>query len=132
MSQQREWHHGYVPDIHSFPEIREALMELVEGDELVKRVILACDEAYTNICQYSGATEAIVDVTFEGDVVSLRLTDDGVAFDPIRMEEDLPDFDDLEHGGMGIIFMKDSSDEIDYRREDGRNVLTMRFVPNKA
>ena len=61
-------------------------------------------------------------------VVMAEISDDGRAFDPLQVPP--PDLDaDLELrpiGGLGVHFMKTLMDEVAYRREGGRNILTMR------
>ncbi len=57
-----------------------------------------------------------------------EISDDGVAFDPLKVPP--PDLTaDLESrpiGGLGVHFVKTLMDEVAYRREGDRNVLTMR------
>jgi anti-sigma regulatory factor (Ser/Thr protein kinase) len=63
-----------------------------------------------------------------GDVVEVDVVDQGVAFDP--RSAPAPDLDaPLEErctGGLGIYFVRQFVDELDYRREDGRNHLRLR------
>ena len=60
--------------------------------------------------------------------VTATVVDDGSAFDP--REAPLPDLDapleERQAGGLGMHLVRETMDEIDYRREDGRNVLTVR------
>jgi anti-sigma regulatory factor (Ser/Thr protein kinase) len=63
----------------------------------------------------------------EGFVV--EIADEGPPFNPLEVEE-APvegDLDDLEPGGLGIFLILKLADEALYRREKGRNVLTLRF-----
>jgi len=63
-----------------------------------------------------------------GDVVEADLVDQGVAFDPRTLPA--PDLDaPLEErriGGLGVFLVRHFVDELDYRREDGRNHLRLR------
>ena len=60
--------------------------------------------------------------------------DDGSAFDP--REAPLPNLDapleERQAGGLGMHLVRETMDEIDYRREDGRNVLTVRTSVRSA
>ena len=63
-----------------------------------------------------------------GDVVEMDLVDEGVAFDP--RDAAAPDLttplEEREAGGLGVFFVRQFVDEIDYRRADGRNHLRLR------
>ena len=72
-------------------------------------------------------------VALWGGVVTAEVSDDGRAFDPLKVPP--PDLEsDLQSrpvGGLGVHFIKTLMDEVSYRREGGRNILTMhkRFGP---
>ena len=61
-------------------------------------------------------------------LVTATVVDDGEAFDP--REAPPPDLDapleERQAGGLGMHLVRATMDEVDYRREDGRNVLTVR------
>jgi len=63
----------------------------------------------------------------DDDRVVVEVEDWGVAFDPTAAPE--PDFDlDLDArplGGLGIHMIREIMDEVSYRREGDRNILTM-------
>jgi anti-sigma regulatory factor (Ser/Thr protein kinase) len=65
----------------------------------------------------------------DGSVVG-ALSDAGVAFDPTAMAA--PDVDaemDERHiGGLGVHLVRTLAEEIAYRREDGRNIITFRLA----
>lgn len=128
VSDEQTMHLEVAPDLACFVLVREALLDLCEGFARVKDVILALDEAFANVCAYSGATEVEFDMDYVDGRCVVTMTDDGVAFDPLEVSEELPDFDDMPGGGMGIILMKQVADEILYRRLEDRNVLTMWFT----
>jgi serine/threonine-protein kinase RsbW len=96
---------------------------------------LALDEAMTNTIEYGwpdGGDHEVVLVVLTiaiGDgAVMAEIGDDGVAFDPLEVPP--PDLEsDLESrpiGGLGVHFVKTLMDEVAYRRDGGKNVLTMR------
>ena len=93
---------------------------------------LALDEAMTNTIAYGwpegGEHEIALTLSVSGGAVVAEVSDDGRAFDPLQVPP--PDLDsDLESrpiGGLGVHFMKTLMDDVTYRREGGRNILTMR------
>jgi len=93
---------------------------------------LALDEAMTNTIAYGwpegGEHEIALSLSVSGGAVLADVADDGRAFDPLEVPP--PDLDsDLESrpvGGLGVHFMKTLMDDVTYRREGGRNILTMR------
>ena len=58
----------------------------------------------------------------------ITFRDSGVPFDPLQREE--PDTtltaEEREIGGLGIFLVRKTMDAMEYRREDGFNVLTIR------
>lgn len=93
---------------------------------------LALDEAMTNTIAYGwpggGDHEIALTVTIGGGALLAEISDDGRAFDPLEVPP--PDLEsDLESrpvGGLGVHFMKTLMDDVAYRREGGRNILTLR------
>lgn len=94
-------------------------------------VNLAIDEAVTNIIQYAYEDPAGQEVTvhlavagteFRGDVI-----DAGQEFNPLAVP--MPDLsaplEERSLGGLGIHLVRSLMDRLSYRREDGKNVLTM-------
>ncbi len=127
--EKRTWSATLEPELSSFAQVSEQLEAFCgECDSVRKHAQLACDEAFANVVSYSGATFAEFEITRKGKRLVVRLSDDGVPFNPLEMDMGERAFEDLEFGGMGISFVKKSCDEVTYAYEDGRNVLTMRFT----
>jgi len=107
------------------------------GDELglsrkcIFEVNLALDELFTNIISYGFKDQAEhiirVCISADRDTLTVRVEDDGVAFNPV--ERDSPDMactlDECRIGGLGIHLMKNLIDDISYCRCGNLNVLTM-------
>jgi anti-sigma regulatory factor (Ser/Thr protein kinase) len=97
---------------------------------------LALDEALTNTIAYAwpagGDHQMTLTLRVDEGAVVAEVSDDGVAFDPLKVPP--PDLTaDLESrpiGGLGVHFVKTLMDEVAYRRVGDRNVLTLgkRFV----
>jgi serine/threonine-protein kinase RsbW len=94
-------------------------------------VNLALDETVTNIVQYAyddpRGKELLVRLEVSGNELRGDVVDEGRAFNPL--EAAVPDLaaplPDREPGGLGIHLVRSLIDRLSYRREDGKNVLTM-------
>ena len=93
-------------------------------------LLVALEEAFVNVCHYAyPGAEGDVEVTCgrEGDSFAVEIADRGVAFDVLS----LPDPDtttglmERDIGGLGVYFIRKLTDEVHYRRENGRNILRM-------
>lgn len=119
----------------------ERLSRLVEtfgeaeglGPEVVFSVNLALDEVVTNVIRYAHDDDGlqhpiVVRLALEQDVLTAQVEDDGRAFNPL--EAPAPDtgasIDERPIGGLGIHLVRSVMNSVEYRREDGRNVLTMK------
>lgn len=113
-------------------EIARHCRRLRVPEAAVGHLNLALDEAMTNTIAYAwpegGAHEMSLTVAIDGGMIMAEISDDGIAFDPLRVPP--PDLEsDLESrpvGGLGVHFMKTLMDEVAYRREGERNILTIR------
>lgn len=93
-------------------------------------VELALDELVTNaVCHGypDGATGRIeVSVSVEAERVTLAIADDGRPYDPLQAS-DPPIAGPLESrpiGGLGIHLVRSLMDEVRYRRDGDRNIVT--------
>ena len=72
--------------------------------------------------------EATVRVEKIDGGVTLTFIDSGVAYNPLEQKE--PDVtlsaEERQVGGLGIFLVKKTMDDMTYRREDGKNILTIR------
>lgn len=94
--------------------------------------LIAVEEAFVNICSYAypdGEGEAEICCCAEGDVFVLEIADSGSPFDVLTIPDPdtTLDFMEREIGGLGVHFIRKLTDDVSYRREDGRNVLRMVF-----
>ena len=94
---------------------------------------VAVEELFVNIASYAYNPEvgpATILVQTEGDPLSVIITfvDHGVPYDPLAKED--PDItlsaDERQIGGLGIFIVKKSMDEVVYRYEDGKNILSIK------
>lgn len=92
---------------------------------------LSLDEVVTNVISYAFADvqEHAIEVRLSLDAGILRaeVIDDGQPFNPIEVPP--PDLDapieERRIGGLGVHIVREMMDELEYRREGGRNVLTL-------
>ncbi len=95
-------------------------------------VVLALEELATNVVRHGGeeegASEIEIEVVSTDEEVRVEVRDKGKPFDPFR-EAPAPNIDaaleDRKIGGLGVHIVKALMDEAFYRREGGRNHVTM-------
>lgn len=97
------------------------------------QINVAIDELFGNIAHYAynpdvGEATVRVEVTEEPLSVIITFIDGGVPYDPLAAAD--PDVtlsaEDRAIGGLGIFMVKKSMDEISYRYEGGKNILSIR------
>ena len=121
----------YRPTMEDLAKASTDLAKALEGvpDDCANIMMVASDEIFANIVRYSGATDwtLTVERTHHPDGVRLFITDNGKPFDPLSYRD--PDTtlcaDDREVGGLGILIVKKTMSPVTYRRNNGRNILTM-------
>ena len=102
-------------------------------ESLTFKVNLVLEELGLNILTHGGKgsgrrPEIEIVLTSEDDALTIEVLDDGQPFDPL---EDAPEpavdaaIEERTIGGLGIHFVRTLMDEVSYRREDGRNHLTL-------
>ena len=127
----------------TFPAKTEALSDVLgfvdralEGFECPMKVqtavCVAIEEVFVNVAHYAyvdGEGEMTLGIGFdkESRILTFRMTDKGVPFDPLAKPD--PDLtlsaEEREIGGLGIFIAKKTMDKIEYAYENGQNVLTM-------
>ena len=94
---------------------------------------LTLEEVVTNVMKYAYPADGAhthpiyVHIGLSGDRLRLEVADEGRSFDPLShvrgpQSERL---EDQQIGGLGIELVKQLMDEVTYRREGDRNVLSM-------
>jgi anti-sigma regulatory factor (Ser/Thr protein kinase) len=100
---------------------------------LAFRVDLCLEEALANVVAYAfpggGSHDVVVRCETDADSVMLEVEDDGRAFDPLaqpppRWPRRLAD---AGIGGRGVALIRHFAEESRYRREEGKNRLTLRW-----
>ena len=119
-----------IDRIHAAVEILAA----AEGWEpdLVFQIKLVVEEIGTNIVKYGyddeGDSDIRITLTSDSDALTMEIVDDGKPFDPFA-EAPPPDLDspipDRPIGGLGVYLVQKLMDESQYRRENGKNKVTL-------
>lgn len=98
---------------------------------LLYQVKLVLEEVIVNIVNYGyegGGHKIDVDLISEPDTLTIKIADDGRAFDPLT-QAPTPDvgasLEDRPIGGLGVYLVQTLMDEAHYRREQDRNHLTL-------
>src|SRR5215468_7371292 len=125
--------------------LRNQLSELALLDEALDRlgvrggvaaatlaeVRIVCDEIVSNVIRHAypdgGPHDIEVRLELAGHRIAVTVLDDGVSFNPLvapAADTSLP-LEQREPGGLGIHLVKRLTDEATYRRQDGRNVITL-------
>lgn len=125
----------FEPIMDKCGEIVDYLMsspDIPQDNSLRFKIRLSVEEAVENVVRYAyeggvGWLEVGTGLDPEGVMLTILLKDAGVPFNPL----DKPDPDvtlsaeERQIGGLGIYICKKLMDHIEYRYEDGCNVLTM-------
>lgn len=97
------------------------------------QINIAIDELFGNIAHYAynpDVGEATVRVEVIDDPLSVVITfiDGGVPFDPLSAAD--PDTtlsaEERAIGGLGVFMVRKTMDDVSYRYENGRNILSIR------
>lgn len=125
-------------DTHEIRRLAEAIEYLADSlqipQPMVFKLNLALDELITNTIAYGYAEKRDGEIDIEmrrlDNRIEVQLIDSAEAFDPFSVPE--PDLttalEDRPIGGLGIHFVRMLIDEVTYRREDDRNVITMTLL----
>jgi serine/threonine-protein kinase RsbW len=127
---------AFAPDLESLKPVREFVeahaKEAGLPDGAAKDLVLAVDEALTNIIDHGGAPAdglIEVDVPRSADGCVVRIRDNGRAFDPTAVPDEPPPDSPLDReapGGFGLFLIKHLVDDVRYATTvDGRNELTL-------
>ena len=111
--------------------IEQAGLEAGLGLTAVCRCQLAVDEACTNIIEhaYEGEGRGDIDITCASDPGELTITilDQGKRFDPDNVPHPQlnASLEDMQVGGLGLYFMRQVMDAVEFTYQDGGNRLVL-------
>lgn len=100
-------------------------------DGLTFKVNLILEELTLNVIRYGhdeGMHEVDVSIVSGAEGLTIEMADDGRPFDPLT-DAAAPDLDasveDRRIGGLGVHLTRSMTSDMRYRREDGKNCLTL-------
>jgi serine/threonine-protein kinase RsbW len=117
--------------------LRDTVAGVAFSEEDLFRLELALSEICINIVRYAypeAPGEMAIRVWDDGAAVYVEFADEGKPFDPRTTPE--PTLETMmrgeRKGGLGIYLARKLSDSFDYRRDDGRNIVTIskKFPPS--
>ena len=103
----------------------------------IMEIELTLEEALVNIISYAypgAAGEMEISCTVGGpDRFILEISDRGIPFDVLSIAEPdlMADVEERKVGGLGVYLIKKLMDDVVYRREEGRNILSMTVAKEK-
>jgi serine/threonine-protein kinase RsbW len=94
---------------------------------------LSLEEVFVNIVAYAYEDdrphEVHFDVSVDDDMIAMKFSDDGRPFNPLTVRK--PDNHDpqkeITMGGLGINFVRQMRDMMEYQRQDDWNILRLWF-----
>ena len=119
-----------LPDVLGYVE--QALERFECPMKIQMALCVAIEEVFVNVAHYAyGDGEGDMDLGIgfdeESRVITFRMADKGVPFDPLKKPD--PDItlsaEERDIGGLGIFITKKTMDSISYAYENGENILTM-------
>jgi len=114
----------------------KAALDFVAGQitdcpvKIQNQIKVVVDEVFSNIARYAYAPEngSVTIRTLIDENITIEFKDDGRPYNPL--EKDDPDITagagEREIGGLGIFMVKKLMDCVEYRREAGKNILSLR------
>jgi serine/threonine-protein kinase RsbW len=112
-------------------------IEKIAGDwdlspALAMNMNLVIEEALSNIIFYAftdkNKHEIKVSVSVDNDILTIKITDDGIPFNPLEQKQ--PDItlpvEERPVGGLGIFLMSQIMDEMQCCRKGNENILTLK------
>jgi serine/threonine-protein kinase RsbW len=120
-------------DISEIARVADLVDSFGAGNQLPNEVVFALnvslDEILNNIISYgyedAGPHEILVRIELRSGIVDVVVEDDGKPFDPLLAPA--PDLNaKLRLGGVGLHFVRNLMDGLEYARRDGINRLRMK------
>ena len=122
-------------NLDELERITSAVEQLAEQENwpppLVFHVTLALEELAVNVINYGspdGNHKIEIRMASEEDALTIDIIDDGLPFNPLTegpsVDVNAP-IEERRIGGLGIHLVRSMMDDLSYRRENGKNHLTL-------
>ena len=103
------------------------------SDVEIRRIEIALEEGIVNIISYAYQGKVgDIEISFDhhiGEYVEITFKDTGLPFNPLKHKKEidpLASVEEIEEGGLGILFMQKLMDKVEYTRKNDTNILTLR------
>jgi serine/threonine-protein kinase RsbW len=115
---------------------KTSALECGFSEDAIGKIILAVDEACTNIIKHayksSAEGEISISAVYSGNKFTIAITDHGNHFDPAKVPEpDLKEYYKQKRvGGLGMFLMKRLMDEVNYNTLTGNKnqVILVKYL----
>jgi len=121
---------GRLDEVTDF--VNEALASYDCPTEVRREIELSIEEIFVNIASYAyhpvyGEAEIRCEVLRDPLRVVIQFLDGGRPYDPLAKEDADTSVEALEarEGGLGILLVKKTMDDVQYAYENGKNILTI-------
>jgi anti-sigma regulatory factor (Ser/Thr protein kinase) len=129
-------------DLSTIEPVSEVIADFVAQCQLPPKIAfdlnLSLDELLTNAILYGyedgqQGHEISIHIALVGDFIELEIEDDGRPFNPLETPEpDLQaDLMDRPIGGLGFHLVRKLTDQIEYQRRAGKNLLTIKKLARR-
>ena len=102
------------------------------NDALTGKIEICLEEVYVNIASYAYGDKsgtARISAEKNDNEITLKFEDKGISYNPLQKED--PDItlslEERPIGGLGIFMVKEMVKDIEYKREDEKNILILKF-----
>ena len=110
----------------------EEELEKTDCDMKTSMMLAVCiEEIFVNVAHYAypeGEGNVDIGIDTADNILTLRVTDSGIPFDPLAKED--PDItasaEERGIGGLGIFIVKKSMDDVTYIRNGKENILSFK------
>ncbi len=124
-------------DVHEIAGVAARIDEFCKsrgiGPMVANAINVSLDELLTNTIDYGydseGPHRIRIALSRQADMLVVEIEDDSRAFDPSGPPPDVDLDASLEEravGGLGLFFVHELMDSVDYRRIEDRNVVTLK------
>jgi len=118
--------------------IRNVTLTVTDCVETVDRIILAINEACMNVIQHAypndhvGIRDIVLELLRDGSTLIIQVKDHAPTCDPGTIKP--RDLKDIRPGGLGVHFIREIMNEVDYLGQTGEygNVLRMKINLKKC
>lgn len=122
-------------DINNLRDFVEFVSSCAEGQGIspgrITEIGVATEEVLVNICNYAyqdqvGDVKVSCILDDESRFI-IEIEDAGIPFDVLSIGEPdlIDDIDERQVGGLGVFIIKELVEDVQYRREDNKNILKL-------